>query len=406
MYHVLKGKSSESYVKLDFMWGCELNRCAMPKIENTYILAIDLGTSGPKVAIATALGEILGYEFERNDLILLPGGGAEQDPLIWWQAIVKATRRLLMKQLVPIEHIEAVCCTSQWSGTVAVDENGKHLMNAIIWLDTRGAKYIGSITDGLVKFAGYGLTRALHWINITGGVPGQAGKDPIAHILFIKNELPETYRRTYKFLEPKDYLNFLLSGKCAASHDSICLHWVTDNRDLSNIRYHPRLLNYSTIDREKLPDLVRPTDILGTLTKDAARELGLRDTVKVIAGTPDIQSAALGSGAVRDNEAHIYVGTSSWMICHVPYKKTDIFHNIASIPSGMPDRYLVAAEQENAGNCLTFFCNNLLYHKDSLNDRSAPSDIYATFDTMVERTPAGSGWGHFHALALWRAGAY
>jgi xylulokinase len=363
----------------------------MPTKEGTYILAIDLGTSGPKVAIATVQGEILGYEFEKNDLMLPPGGGAEQDPEDWWRAIVKATGRLLSKNLVPVENIEAICCTSQWSGTVAVDENGKHLTNAVIWLDTRGAKYISGITNGLIKINGHGLKRGLEWVRITGGIPGLSGKDPIAHILFIKHMLPDIYRRTYKFLEPKDYLNLLLTGKFSAGHDSICLHWVTDNRDLSNIHYNKRLLQYSTIDRDKLPDLVRPIDILGTLTKDAARDLGLRDTVKVIAGTPDVQSAALGSGAVRDNEAHVYVGTSSWMICHVPYKKTDMFHHIASIPCGMPDRYMVTAEQENAGSCLTFFCNNLLYHKDALNTYSAPNDIYAKFDSIAERIPAGSG---------------
>jgi xylulokinase len=357
-------------------------------VKEKYILAIDLGTSGPKVAVASFRGEILAHEFEKNSVILLPGGGAEQDPEEWWGTIIRATRNLFQKSPVRAEDIEAVCCTSQWSGTVPIGADGRHLMNAIIWLDTRGAKYIGEITNGLFKFEGYGLKRALEWINITGGIPTRSGKDPIAHILYIKNNLPEIYRTTHKFLEPKDYINLRLTGIPAASFDSICLHWVTDNRDIANIRYNSRLIKYSGIDREKLPDLRRSIDILGPLTKEAAGQLGLRDNVSVIMGTPDMHSAALGSGAVKDNEAHVYIGTSSWMICHVPYKKTDIFHNIASIPSAMPDRYMVAAEQENAGNCLTFLANNFFYHGDK---SELPGDIYSSFDEKAEMAPPGSG---------------
>ena len=69
----------------------------------------------------------------------------------------------------------------------------------------------------------------------------------------------------------------------------------------------------------------------------------------MVGGTPDLQSAAIGSGAVRDFEGHLYVGTSSWLTCHVPFKKTDLFHGIASLPSPLPGKYYVADEQEVAG---------------------------------------------------------
>ena len=73
--------------------------------------------------------------------------------------------------------------------------------------------------------------------------------------------------------------------------------------------------------------------------------------IPVVGGTPDLQSAAIGSGAVRDFEGHLYVGTSSWLTCHVPFKKTDLFHGIASLPSPLPGKYYVADEQEVAGAC-------------------------------------------------------
>ena len=55
-----------------------------------YVIGVDLGTGGPKVALATTDGTILGHESEKVELLLLPGGGAEQDPQSWWQAIATA----------------------------------------------------------------------------------------------------------------------------------------------------------------------------------------------------------------------------------------------------------------------------------------------------------------------------
>ena len=88
-------------------------------------------------------------------------------------------------------------------------------------------------------------------------------------------------------------------------------------------------------------------------------------------GSPDIHSAAVGSGAVRDFEPHLYIGTSSWLTCHVPFKKTDLFHNMAALPSAIPGRYLLTNEQECAGVCLQYLRDNILFHQDELEDKKA-----------------------------------
>jgi xylulokinase len=219
-----------------------------------YIFAIDLGTSGPKVALVSIHGNVLDHEFEKTDTILIANNGVEEDPEDWWQATVTAAKRLLSKKLVPINDIIAISCTSQWSGTVAVDKNGNHLMNAITWMDARGAKHVQKITNGLIKLEGYGILKLYKWIKLTGGVPLRSGKDPIAHILFIKNIFPDIYKKTYKFLEPKDYLNLKLTGNFFASNESITLHWVTDNRDINNIHYSDDLIKMAGIEKEKLPE--------------------------------------------------------------------------------------------------------------------------------------------------------
>jgi xylulokinase len=350
-----------------------------------YILAIDLGTSGPKVALVSMRGEVAASAFEETPLLLLPNGGAEQRPDDWWNAIVKASRKVIGQNVVPVEDIVALSCTSQYSSTVAVGRDGRPLMNAINWMDTRGEPYVRQITGGPLKVQGYGVGKLVTWLRLTGGIPTHSGKDSIAHILYLKHERPEVYRAAHKFLEPKDYVNLRLTGQCAASYDSIILHWVTDNRDIARIVYDDRLLAMAGVERDKLPDLKHSNDLLGPLTREAAAELGLSEAVLVVAGTTDSQSAAIGSGAVRDYEAHLYLGTSSWISCYVPFKKTDLFNNMASLPSAIPGRYYIANEQECAGVCLTFLRDKVLYPQGE-----APPDAYQTFDRLAEQALAGS----------------
>ena len=359
-------------------------------MEPECILAIDLGTSGPKVALVTTEGEVLASEVESTELFLIDGGGAEQDPDDWWRAITTAARRISDRDLVPKERVIAVAVTSQWAGTVPVDKDGNALRRAIIWLDSRGAKYVPEVAGGLLRIHGYGALKLESWLRKTGGLPSLAGKEPVAHILFLRHEEPEIYEATYKFMEPKDYLNLRLTGKFLATTDSIALHWVTNNRNINDIQYDDQLLAQTTLPREKLPDLTRAVDVIGTLTQKAAAELGLNESTKVVGGTPDVPAAAVGSGAVGDFEGHLYVGTSSWLTCHVPFKKTDIAHNMASLPSALPGRYFIGNEQETAGACIAWLRDSVFCRDDVLDPGSPPDDVFDRFGELAAGVPAGS----------------
>jgi len=350
------------------------------------ILAIDLGTSALKVALVSMAGQVVGSEQEECAVQLLPGGGAEQDPQGWWRLIAAASSRLMARGLAEPASIAAISCTAQWSGTVPVDGDGNPVRNAIIWMDSRGARYAREITSGPVRIQGYGVDKLARWIRITAGLPARSGKDPVAHIGWLKQHEPESYRRARLFLEPKDWLNLRLTGLAAASVDSIALHWVTDNRDVSRIGYHPALLKLAGLERSQLPDLKAATDILGPLLPGPASALRVPAGVPVVVGTPDVQSAAIGSGATRDFDAHLYVGTSSWLTCHVPFKKTDLLHNMAALPAAIPGRYFVADEQETAGAALTFLRDRLLFPAGPV-----PADAYQQFDAMAAASPPGSG---------------
>jgi len=362
----------------------------MNYVKNEYILAIDHGTSGLKVALVTTHGKIIDFEFEPTSTQFFQGGGAEQDPEQWWKAFKIAAKRLVNKKIVPPDSIIAASVSSTFSSTVAVDSKGNPLMKCLTWMDSRGAPYIKEIVGGFPKIEGYNLFKVLRWINITGGGPQLSGKDDIAHVIFIKKKFPEIYEKTYKFLGSKDFLNLRLTGEFAASYDSIMLFWVTDIRNINKIHYSKKLIRSIGIDREKLPELKNSIDILGFLRPELAEELGLCKHVKVIMGSPDHQAAQIGSGAVRDYEGHVYIGTSSWIECIVPFKKTDMFHSIASLPSAIPGKYQCINEQDIAGGCLSFLLNNIILHDNEFFCGKNPDEPYKKLNSMAGRVPPGS----------------
>lgn len=359
-------------------------------VSKDLILTIDLGTSGPKVSIFDRDLNLLASTFREVKLIFKEENGVEQDPAEWIRAIRSAVDELHEKSPELFPRVRALNATAQWSGTVPVGRSGEVLSNAIVWMDSRGAPDAARLTEGFPKVDGYGLFAILDWIRITGGGPTRSGKDSISHILYLKRARPELFEKTMVFLEPKDYLNFYFCGLARASFESITVHWLTDNRDIHNVRYSERLLRKSGIPIEKLPELVPTNSVLGRIKADVAREFHIPEDTIVIAGTPDLHSAAVGSGAIQDFVPHVYVGTSAWLICHVPYKKTDLFHNMTSIPSGLPGRYFLVNEQQTAGASLQFLKNRILFPEDSIGSFSAPPDTYERMDQLAASVAAGA----------------
>jgi xylulokinase len=359
-------------------------------LDAKYILCIDHGTSGVKTAIVSTNGTVIDWAFKAVQLFLGEDGKSEQDPVEWWDAIVRTTHELIDKRHVPVEDIIGISNTSQFSGMVAIDRDGNHLMNAFNAMDGRGAYLMERFHQGLIKVSGYNLPKVLDWIKITGGAPTLSGKDPIAHLLFVKDKFPDIYSKTYKFLEPQDYINVKLTGEIAASPASMQLFWITDTRDINNVHYASRLIKTLRVDPEKFPILKRSTDVLGPITKENAGILGLERQTKVVVGAPDLHTAGIGAGAISAFDGCLYVGTSDYIGCHVPYKKTDMFHNLASLPSALPGRYYIYNEQECAGACLSFLRDKVLYSKDELSREEPVPDVYKIFDKIVEGVKPGS----------------
>lgn len=364
------------------------------------ILAVDLGTSGMKVALISVSGKVIGWESEPVRLISTPNGGAEQSPEEWWQAFLSAAGTLIKQNQDSAQNVIAICCSTQGEGTVAVDRAGNALNNAILWMDMRGAPYLRKQIRGWLNIDGASISNILRFVRLTGGMPSMTGKDPAAHMLFIRDALPELYARTYKFLNVLDYINLRLTGEFVATFDSILTSWVTDNRNPNTIHYDDSLIRTLGIDREKLPEIVPCTKVIGQLRSEIAHTLGLASDVKVVAGAIDNTAASIGAGTVEDYLPHLYIGTSSWIAAHVPFKKTDISSSLASIPCAIPNRYLLTALQAMAGGNLTFLRDNILYHKDELLQEAEVPDIFKVLDQIAERVPAGSN-GVIYTPWIW-----
>lgn len=323
------------------------------------ILAIDLGTGGPKASVVSSDGEIISTAFEPNQLIHTADGGIEQDAEEWWRAVAAAARAAVAGLPDGAAKPAAVAVTAQWVTTVAVDADANPLMNAVSWMDGRGAAQAHEATGPAPRVAGYNPLKIAKWVRQTGGAPSLQGHDPVGQILLIKAHHPDVYERTAYFLEPGDFLTARMTGNIVTAVETATPCWGTDTRDINNVEYDDGLLKLSGLERSKLAPIVPSGSVVGDLLPERAAELGI-DPVPVIASTPDVMSAAVGSGQVEDGDAHLYIGTSSWLSAHVPFKRTDAFHNIATLPSSIRGRYIIATEQQTAGRSLEHLRDELL----------------------------------------------
>jgi xylulokinase len=358
------------------------------------VLAIDLGTSGMKAALVAADGTVTGWAERAVPLRVLPGGGAEQDPVAWWDALAEVVAELGRCHPDHLRAVTTVCSSTQGEGTIAVDSAGNPLTECISWLDMRGAAHLRKQFGGFPAYDGISVRRIVRWLRLTGGMPSVTGKDPAAHMLLVRDEMPSVYRRSASFLNVLDWINLKLTGRTVATVDSILTSWVTDNRKINDIRYAPALLADSGIDPDKFPPIVACTEVIGTLSASAAAHLGLPQSVRVVAGAIDNTAAAIGAGTVRDNEPHLYLGTSSWIAAHVPRKKTDATTGIAAVPCALPDRYLMTALQATAGANLTWLRDKIVEYDDPLLSGGHISrdegTIFDAFDKIIPSVPPGA----------------
>lgn len=366
-----------------------------------WILAIDLGNGGPKAAVVTLTGDVLATGFTPVSVDIGLDGTATQDAAEWDIALRSAVAAALSGSDVDPADLHSVGITGQWGSTVPVGQDGEPAGPVLLWADTRARVHARSVIGGPVNVGGIAPHKALPWVRVTGGAPSPSGADPTGHSLLLQNELGDIGRRCKVLLEPVDYLAFRLTGRIAATPASMILSWITDNRPGADIGYNDALVARARRDPTLLPPLLPTGSVQGALTPEAAQSLGLVPGAPVITGLPDLHAAILGSGSVEPYGTHLAISTTAWLSARVPFKKTDIFHSIATLPGLDPDLPVVGNNIETGGAALTWLREQIIAPHDGLHGGgsgigahgAAPVTVAPSFDDLTRLAagvPAGS----------------
>jgi len=262
-------------------------------------------------------------------------------------------------------------------------------------MDSRGAAFARRRFGGPV--AGYSPRVAAAWIRKTAGAPSTSGADPLGHMLYLAAERPDLATAARWYLEPVDYVSMRFTGIAAASPASMTAAWLTDNRRLGRLEYDAGLVRMSGVDPAKLPPLRPSGSVLGAVSAEVAGALGLQPGVTVVAGTPDLHSAAAGTGTLDGTRCHMALSTTSWISCAAGRKKTDAIRQIATVPGVLPGSYLVANNHETAGACLRWLRDQVVGAVPRSGQPpgdapwAGPRPGYAALTSLASAAPPGSG---------------
>ena len=267
-----------------------------------YIIAYDFGTGGIKASLYGADGACVTSGFDAYETTYPASGFHEQAPEDWWRATVRSTR-LLAEQAgeAKMKRVRALGISGHSLGVVPLDASGNLLRPTVpIWSDSRAGDEAQAFFRNVPEEA---------WYMKTGnGFP--AALYSVFKLMWFRAHEPEWFDRAATILGTKDYINYRLCGVRATDFSYAS---GTGVYDLAARQYDEELIAASGLPRTLFPEIVPATQVLGALTPDAARELGLPPDVKVVAGGVDNSCMALGAGAWREGRAYCSLGSSAWI---------------------------------------------------------------------------------------------
>jgi xylulokinase len=343
-----------------------------------HVLAIDLGTTGVKVAVVDDAAAVLAGAGEVLPMIFTDDGGVEQDVENWWQAIGRCARRAISDAGLASADVTLIAVTSQYTSTVAVASDGRPVANAVMWMDTRGRRHNPATRDPSTR---------QRWLDIHGMAP--SGNDDIGHVAFIRAEWPQAYAAAAAFVEPMDAIAARLTGHVTATQNTMFPMLAVDNRQWGATEYSTELLEMSTMDPAKLPPLVPLGAPRGEVTRQAADHLGVSPRAVVAGATIDSVTSSVGTGAIDASGCGLIIGTTSVMATHVCSKRLDPEHSLTTAPSPLPGKYFLVAENGIGGKALDVFVNNMVYPDDGLG-QPVPPDAFDRVLAAAATAPAGA----------------
>ena len=335
------------------------------------VLGVDFGTNSVRVGIFDLAGNEIVFRDAAYDLITPKTGYAEQNVADWWAALCTASNAAIAESEVNPNRIVGIGTDTTACTPVFLDKRMQPLMNAILWMDVRSAqeaRQIGQSGHPMLKYNGFGNVSP-EWMPCKS--------------LWVKRHLPEIYAKSAYILECEDWLNYRLTGRVTASLNTATTRWYYDNRNGGRQDGFFEAIGLSDV-LDKIPsDVLAMGEPIGTLTAEAARDLGLSAGIPVGQGGADAYVAMFGLGAVREHRAALVTG-SSHLLLVLSEREIHAQGLFGSFPDAIvPGLELVEAGQSSTGSIVN-------WHVNQLCGNVAGEDRYAVLNRAAGALPIGA----------------
>ncbi|PKM73587.1 MAG: xylulokinase [Firmicutes bacterium HGW-Firmicutes-16] len=338
-----------------------------------YLIAHDIGTTGDKATLFTTDGELVRSVTYTYGTDYFNSTWAEQNPEDWWSAVC-VNNKVLLKGY-DTHQVAGMAFSGQMMGCVAVDKSGRPLRPAIIWADQRSQAQEAFIRTKIDEEKFYRITG--HKISASYS---------LEKLMWIRDNEPDVFRKTYKMLQPKDYIIYRLTGEFVTDFSDAS---GTNCLDLNRLEWSDQILDMAGIDRDLLADVYPSTHVAGQITASVAEECGLAPGTPIVIGGGDGVCAAVGAGSVRSGDTFNYLGSSSWIALtsdepiYDPQMRT---YNWAHM---VPGKYSPNGTMQAAGNSYQFVKKNLCKDLERLAEEQGCSS-YALMNKEIEKSPVGA----------------
>lgn len=341
----------------------------------SYLLGIDLGTSGVKTVLFDPHGTAVASSTSEYPLYQPRNGWAEQDPHDWWRAVQETIREVLEKSGVGPEAVKSVGIAGQMHGLVMLDAQGHVQRNAILWCDGRTQAECEEITYAV------GADKLLS-ITANPALPGfTAGK-----ILWVRKHQPEVYEKCRHILLPKDYIRYKLTGEFATEvSDASGMNLL----DVPGRCWSHEILSALDIDPTLLGRMYESCEVTGAVTSVAAEATGLAPGTMVVGGAGDNAAAAIGTGVVSAGKAFTTLGTSGVIFAHADAVTIDPEGRVHTFCSAVPGAWTVMSCTLAAGLSLQWFRNQFCAAERE-TAAAMGIDPYQLMTTEAEQSPVGA----------------
>jgi len=305
-----------------------------------YVLGVDLGTSAVKVILVNQKGEIKGEATREYPLSHPAPGFSEQNAEDWVTGTLQSIKEIMDSGIVDATDIEGLSFSGQMHGLVLIDEKGTPLRPAILWNDVRTTAQCRQIEAAL----GDELYDSLKNKALEGFT--------LPKILWVKENEPEVFAKAVKFLLPKDYLSYRLTGAIAmeVSDASGTLLF-----DMASASWSQSVCEKLDINFDLCPPLVQSIDQVGTILPEIAATTGLSTETKVFAGGADNAAGALGAGNIADGIGVCSIGTSGVFSAFEATGDQDYKGALQYHSHSVPGAYYVMGVTLAAGNAMNWF---------------------------------------------------